>query len=70
MIKLFYACGSEDPNYDYGGPVEYEANAWADWYGYTTTFELVEGSGHYIAESTYHIRQTAWDWVEGFNMYN
>jgi predicted esterase len=70
LIKLFYACGDEDGNYDYGGPVEYEADSWASWYGYTTYFELVEGSGHYISESVYHIRQQAWDWIEGYNLYN
>ncbi|MBW2278105.1 MAG: hypothetical protein JRF63_11460, partial [Deltaproteobacteria bacterium] len=70
MIALFYACGDEDANYDYGGPVEYEADSWHNWYGYTTEFVLVEGSGHYISEATYGIRQTAWDWIEGKNLYN
>lgn len=70
MMAMFYACGDADVNYDYGGPVEYEANAWRDWFGYTTTFELVEGSGHYISETTYHIRQQAWDWIKDYNLYN
>jgi dienelactone hydrolase len=70
MMAMFYACGSADPNYDYGVPVEYEANAWRDWFGYDTTFVMVEGSNHYISETTHHIRQQAWDWIEGHNLYN
>ncbi len=70
MMAMFYACGSADPNYDYGGPVEYEANAWRDWFGYETTFVLVEGSNHYISETTHHIRRQAWDWIKDHNLYD
>jgi predicted esterase len=69
-IRMFYACGDQDPNYDYGVPVEAEANAWADWFGYETRFEMVEGSAHYIDEGVYGIRATAWEWMRGFNLGN
>ncbi|MHC4662485.1 MAG: hypothetical protein ACYS8W_12415 [Planctomycetota bacterium] len=68
-IRLFYSCGSDDENYGYGTPVQSEATTFAG-LGYTTTFELVTGSGHKIDEGTYHIRQTAWDWVKGFTTQN
>lgn len=69
-IRLYYACGDQDANYSYGTSVEYEANAWRDWYGYTTRFDLVVGSDHYISETIYHKRQDAWNWVKGFNLTN
>jgi len=68
-IRLYYACGDEDANYGYGPPVENEANTFSS-LGYTTRFDLVVGSGHYISEVTYHKRQDAWNWVKDFNLQN
>jgi len=69
-IRMFYACGDQDDNYSRGVSVEAEANAWRDWYGYETRFELVAGSAHYIDEAVYGIRSTAWDWMKDFNLAN
>lgn len=67
-IRLYYACGSEDPNYPWDA-VQNEANAFAN-LGYTTRFDKVEGSAHYIEEAVYHTRAAAWQWVRGFNLEN
>jgi predicted esterase len=67
-IRLFYACGSADPNYDWN-VVQTEANYWVG-YGYTTHFDKVDGAEHYIDEATYHVRQAAWDWVKNFTKTN
>ncbi|MHC4662178.1 MAG: hypothetical protein ACYS8W_10860 [Planctomycetota bacterium] len=66
--RFFYACGTEDQQYPWE-QVKNEADYWAS-LGYTTRFEKVEGAGHGIIESQYHIRQTAWDWVKGFTTTN
>jgi dienelactone hydrolase len=68
-IRLFYACGTEDPYYA-AADVEYEANAWADWYGYQTAFRTAEGASHHISEATYGVRQEAWQWMRAFNRKN
>jgi PKD repeat protein len=68
-IRLYYACGDQDPNYSWSA-VQYEATSWNSWYGYTTRFDKVTGSGHYISETTYGIRATAWAWMKQFNLQN
>jgi PKD repeat protein len=68
-IRMFYACGDQDPNYSWS-VVKNEADSWASWYGYTTKFVKVTGSGHYISESTYQIRQQAWNWIKQYNLSN
>jgi PKD repeat protein len=68
-IRMYYACGDQDPNYSWTA-VQYEAGAWASWYSYTTKFEKVVGSVHYISESTYGIRAKAWTWIKGYNLQN
>jgi len=67
-IRLYYACGDQDPNYS-ASVVQNEANVFAG-LGYTTRFELATGSSHYIDEATYHKRSDAWAWVAGFNLHN
>ncbi|MHC5081096.1 MAG: PKD domain-containing protein [Planctomycetota bacterium] len=68
-IRMYYACGDQDPNYAWTA-VQYEANSWNQWYGYTTRFDKIAGSGHYISESTYGVRATAWNWIKGYNLQN
>lgn len=67
-IRLYYACGDQDPNYS-ASVVQNEATAFAN-LGYGTRFELVTGSSHHIDEATYHKRSDAWSWVAGFNLRN
>ncbi len=66
-IRLYYACGDQDTNYPYAD-VEYEANAWHNWYGYTTRCDKVVGCGHYINEDDHYKRQDAWNWVKDFHL--
>jgi PKD repeat protein len=68
-IRMYYACGDQDPNYSWTA-VQYEANSWNQWYGYTTRFDRVAGAGHSLTESTYGVRSTAWNWIKGFNLQN
>ena len=68
-IRLFYACGDQDPAYPWDG-VQNEANYWASAFGYETLFVRVEGAGHKIQESDYAIRAQAWEWMKNFNMEN
>jgi dienelactone hydrolase len=68
-IRMYYACGSDDPNFD-ANAVEFEANAWKEQYGYTTRFDLVPGGPHYLDENTYKVREAAWAWMRGFNLKN
>jgi predicted esterase len=68
-LRLFYACGDEDPNFPWP-QVEQESNYWAAKYGYTTRFEKVEGAGHYIDEERFGIRAEAWSWLKNFNLKN
>jgi predicted esterase len=67
-LRLFYACGDQDPNYGWQ-VVENEANVWGG-LGYTTHFVRVDGAAHYIDEPTYGVRADAWSWIEGFNLQN
>lgn len=67
-IRLFYACGDQDPNYPWDA-VAYEANYWST-LGYQTTFVRVAGGPHKLLESEYGIRAQAWAWIRGFNMSN
>ena len=67
-IRLYYACGDEDANYDWT-VVQNEANVFAG-LGYTTRFDKVVGCGHSISEATYHKREDAWNWVKDFNLQN
>ena len=68
-IRMFYACGTEDPNYDWL-VVQNEADTWREAYGYETTFQSVEGAPHRIDEATYGIRAQAWEWIAGYNLQN
>ena len=68
-IRLFYACGDEDPAYPWDG-VQQEADYWHTAYGYETQFVRVEGGPHKLAESVYGIREQAWTWMRDFNMAN
>ena len=67
-IRLYYACGDQDPNFSWSA-VANEASVFAG-LGYTTRFDRVEGCSHYIDESTYHKRSDAWTWVAGFDLRN
>ncbi len=67
-LRMFYACGTADPNYDWH-VVENEANTWRA-YGYETDFKAVEGAPHRIDEATYGIRAVGWTWMRGFNLRN
>ena len=68
-IRLFYACGDQDPAYPWDG-VQNEASYWASAFGYETQFVKVEGGPHKLLESTYGIRAEAWAWMRNFNMEN
>lgn len=67
-LRMFYACGTLDPNYDWR-VVENEANTWRG-YGYETAFQAVDGAPHRIDEATYGIRAAGWTWMRGFNLQN
>lgn len=68
-LRMYYACGSEDPNFD-ANAVQFEAETWKNKYGYTTRFDLVAGAPHYLDEPTYKVRDAAWQWMRGFNLKN
>jgi dienelactone hydrolase len=68
-IRLYYACGSEDPNFAWMN-VENEANFWKNSYGYETRFDLVQGAPHYIDEAVYMKRVDGWAWMRNFNQQN
>ncbi|MBK7825255.1 dienelactone hydrolase family protein [Nannocystis sp.] len=68
-LRMYYACGSEDPNFD-ANAVQFEAETWKNKYGYTTRFDLVPGAPHYLDEPTYKVRDAAWQWMRGFNLKN
>ena len=68
-IRMYYACGSADPNFE-AAAVEFEASTWKNQYGYTTRFDLVEGGPHYLDETTYQVRAAAWAWMRGYNLKN
>jgi|GEM_PF-3037844 len=68
-IRMYYACGSADPNFD-ANAVKFEAETWMNQYGYTTRFDLIEGGPHYLDEAIYHPRAAAWAWMRGFNLKN
>ena len=36
----------------------------------TTRFDLVPGAPHYLDETTYKVRDAAWQWMRGFNLKN
>jgi dienelactone hydrolase len=67
-IRIYYACGDQDPNFDHKA-VQYEASFWKG-LGYTTRFDLVAGGPHYLDEATYGVRATGWDWIDEFNLTN
>ena len=67
-LRLFYACGDQDPNYGWQ-VVENEAGVWTTM-GYTTRFVKVAGASHYIDEPTYGVRADAWGWIKDFNLQN
>lgn len=67
-IRLYYACGDQDPNYQWQA-VEYEADAWAS-IGYTTRFDKAAGAPHYIDEALYGVRAAGWGWIKDFNLEN
>ena len=67
-IRMFYACGTLDPNFDWR-VVENEANTWRG-YGYETEFQAVENAPHRIDEATYGIRAQGWSWMRDFNLQN
>ena len=68
-LRMYYACGEADPNFD-PGAVQFEADTWKNQYGYTTRFDLVPGAPHYLDETTYKVRDAAWQWMRGFNLKN
>lgn len=68
-LRMYYACGSADPNFD-ADAVAFEAKTWHDAYGYTTRFDLVEGAPHYLDEPTYQVRAAAWAWMRGYTLKN
>ena len=68
-IRMYYACGSADPNFD-ANAVEFEASTWKQQYGYTTRFDLIEGAPHYLDEATYQVRAAAWAWMRGYTLEN
>jgi predicted esterase len=68
-IRMFYACGTEDPNFDWV-VVQNEADTWREVLAYETTFQAVEGAPHRIDEATYGIRAQAWEWIAGYNLQN
>lgn len=68
-IRMYYACGSVDPNFD-ANAVKFEAETWMSKYGYTTRFDLIEGAPHYLDEAVYQPRAAAWAWMRGFNLKN
>ena len=68
-IRMYYACGSADPNFD-ANAVKFEAETWMNKYGYTTRFDLIDGGPHYLDEAIYHPREAAWAWMRGFNLEN
>lgn len=68
-LRMYYACGSEDPNFD-ANAVQFEAETWKNKYGYTTRFDLVPGGPHYLDEPTYKVRDAAWQWMRGYNLKN
>jgi len=65
-LRLYYACGDQDPNFAWSA-VQNEAGVFSG-LGYVTRFDLVEGCGHYIDEAVHHKREHAWAWVEGFHL--
>jgi predicted esterase len=67
-MRLYYACGDQDPNFDWQA-VQYEANFWQS-IGYTTRFDKVVGAPHYLDESLYGVRAAGWDWIKGFHLQN
>ncbi|MBW2701528.1 MAG: PKD domain-containing protein [Deltaproteobacteria bacterium] len=67
-IRLFYACGEDDPNFPWSA-VQNEADVFGG-LGYQTRFQMVPSCGHYIDEDLHHIRRDAWNWVSGFNLQN
>lgn len=68
-LRMYYACGEADPNFDHNA-VQFEADTWKNQYGYTTRFDLVPGAPHYLDETTYKVRDAAWQWMRGFNLKN
>lgn len=68
-LRMYYACGEADPNFD-PNAVQFEADTWKNQYGYTTRFDLVPGAPHYLDETTYKVRDAAWQWMRGFNLKN
>ena len=67
-IRLFYACGDADPNFQWD-VVQNEAAVWAGM-GYQTMFVKVPGAAHFIDETLYGIRAQGWAWMRDFNLSN
>jgi predicted esterase len=67
-MRLYYACGDQDPNFDWMA-VQYEANYWQG-LGYETRFDPVAGAPHYLDEAVYGVRAAGWAWIRGFHLQN